>query len=140
MNRIVLLSCVLFSCWAPAQQAPPASTPAPPSAQGSTMTQKPPRQSMPSMHAQHMQEMRAFTDKMTVNLEKMKAAVADMDAKDKPAMDANIAMWQSFIDMHKEMMQHMDHMGEDMMHPHPMGMHHAPPPDNSKPSAQPPKQ
>lgn len=111
-------------------KTPPANTQTETGAGTAKSTQKTPSQragksNWQAMHAQRLQEFKADLQKMQSLLDEMKSSVANMDAKDQPAMQANVQMWQMMVDHFSGMVQHMSEMppgGKRGMHHHHGGM------------------
>ncbi len=136
-RHFIVIAAMIWAMMAWAQSTTPQTPPAESQAQSgagaaqSTQTQPGMRagKGMAGMHEQHMQQMKANMTRMQALLAQMRSAYANMDAKDKPAMQANIEMWQMMVDHMNQMAQHMEQMHGEGMGMGPGGhhmMHHAP--------------
>jgi hypothetical protein len=67
------------------------------------------RQQMQAMCKEHIEAMKADTQKMHSAFDKMKANVTSIsNADEKARWQANIDLWQSMLDHHDQMLKHME--------------------------------
>ncbi len=142
----ILLLLTISSIWAQDTKSLQQSTSATQAAGAPVTPRAQRRAQMQAMCKQHMEAMKADTEKMHSAFDKMKTNVASItNADEKARWQANLDMWQAVLDHHDQMLKHMQAaqasgMGCGMMMGDMGMMHHmgpmnapAPPAPESKP-------
>jgi hypothetical protein len=140
MNLLLVLTVVVLTSLARAQDASPQAPPSMASPDTRDQMRSEHHQKMIEMHKQQMDAMKADMEKMKSSLGQMKADVAGIaNSSEKRRWQSNVDMWEVLIGHMDQMLKHMDSMGPGsgmgpgMMHHPGMGGPPPVPPVEKKP-------